>query len=227
MLTAGKWSSSGSQTTLSTRELVYMLASGEGSPEAKESAFETIYHRYHPDLFRLIRSKLCARQDVRDIEADAQDIHADVWHFACIGIRAFIWREATTSQDPLKSWLFSIAVRKIYEYYRSIGASAVELVDDQLTYYETFDRPDHTDTPLGGQAGDKMQVEVNRLIRKAMSCLNPTEQQIIRLTHFANKTAPEIGAFLTISPDNVRVIRHRAIKKMQKFLQKAAEAEIA
>jgi RNA polymerase sigma factor (sigma-70 family) len=88
-----------------------------------------------------------------------------------------------------------------------------------LSYYETFDQSEYFDGPLGGQAGEKMQAEVNQLVRKVTSCLNPTEKQIIRLTHFSHKTVPDIGALLNICPDNVHVIRHRAIKKMQKFLQ--------
>lgn len=215
MLNAGdRWSYD--WTTFSPRVLVETYCSERTSVEAKEDAFAAIYQRYHAELFRLIVARIANRPAGVDLYADAQDIHAEVWRCVCRKLPTFVWCDDGVANDPLKAWLMSIAMHKIQEFYYGAHPHVISLTDEQTQTLAAL----AAQAPLEEQRAlsEKMRLRVQKQIRKAMSCLGPTEQQVIRLTYFAGKNATEIGALLTLSPQNVRVIRHRAIERMRKFL---------
>lgn len=52
-------------------------------------------------------------------------------------------------------------------------------------------------------------------LAEALGGLEERERSILVMTFYGERSAPEIGAALGLSPQNVRVIRHRALKSLR------------
>ena len=84
----------------------------QGSHTESQSALEAIYVRHHRDVWRYVRSRLSSA-------TDADEVAAGVWVVVIEKIYDFVW-----TGTPIKSWLLSIAHRKVCSIRRETTVSS-------------------------------------------------------------------------------------------------------
>src|SRR5688572_4752574 len=86
----------------------------QGSHTESQSALEAIYVRHHRDVWRYVRSRLSSA-------TDADEVAAGVWVVVIEKIYDFVW-----TGTPIKSWLLSIAHRKVLEFFNDPPSLSLE-----------------------------------------------------------------------------------------------------
>src|SRR5262245_51451757 len=98
----------------------------QGSRAESQSALEMIYVRHHRDVWRYVRSRLCS-------PSDADEVSAAVWLVVIEKIYNFVW-----TGTPVKSWLLSIAHRKVLEFFNdppSVSLDALQEKQNQVLHF--------------------------------------------------------------------------------------------
>ncbi len=175
-----------------------------GTRTQREKAFAELYRRYYDHVRWFIRSKIAS-------EEDAKDIFSEVWVTAIEKLPDFVW-----TGKSIKPWLFTTAHNKVQERIRENGhfASFSEDLPEQ-TFPFIQARLEVDDPSSVAPVSTPVKSEANKVVHKLLSCLKKREQKVIRLKYFNGKTNQEIADHLHITPENARVIAHRAIKKMR------------
>lgn len=160
------------------------------------SAFEQLYDKYFLQIYKfvLLRVKDC------DI---ANEVVSDVFYKAMNKLSLFKWRSI-----PFSSWLYRIAINEVSNYYRRqkkqqklIGGLAIE--EDNFTPPVDLDESMSFDF-------------IHKYIRK----LPQRDQDVIILRYFEKKSFQEISEIIGKKEGYIRVILHRALKKLEKTLPK-------
>ncbi len=119
-----------------------------------------------------------------------------------------------TDFTGMKSYVFSIAENKIKEHYRKISKdNCHEVIEnphvsDYVEYLNIIDKEEKR---------EKIKSIYNLLPR-----LTEQEREIMILTYQQEKSYSEIASLLHLSEGNVRVIKHRAIEKIRKWLKSSS-----
>ena len=168
-------------------DLARLIAAQPDGGAAPEEA--ELYRRFAP------RVRLYGRRHLRD-EAAAQDLAQEVLIVAIERLRAGVVR----NPDEIGSFIFSTA---------------------RLTV-TTRKRTDSRRSHLGGQiaANDRVEadfqyaVDLTRVAR-CLGTLDDHGRQVIILTYYAERTAPQIAAELGGTSGAIRVARHRAMEQLR------------
>ena len=133
-------------------------------------------------------------------EADAEDIVQEAFIKVFLHIRKF------RNESAFSTWLFKIVY---YESLRHLGKRkpAGEIREDNHSY----------EMPEGEGLAEK---EKSTLIREAMRSLSENEYLVIHLFYLAEKTIREIEQITDQSKANIKVLLHRARKKMADYFDK-------
>jgi RNA polymerase sigma-70 factor (ECF subfamily) len=161
-------------------------------------AFATLYDRYQGPIYRY-----CLRQ-LPDREA-AEDATSAVFVKALAGLASY-------RDDSFRGWLFTIAFHEVADRWRagrpdSGLPAAMELADPAATPEELT-----------------LAAESARSVRTLVAQLPATERRVVNL-RLAGLTDGEIAAALGLSHGNVRVIQHRAIRRLRALRAVAVPAE--
>jgi RNA polymerase sigma factor (sigma-70 family) len=141
-------------------------------------AFEVLYHRYAPRLYRYL-SKLISQKEL--IEEVLDDVMLVVWQDAS--------RFNHTSR--ISTWMFGIAYRKAL---KALSRSANQSPDVPLaTQEEWIDREDP-------EAAMTRQ-ELHRTLARALETLSPELRTVVELTFYHGRSYQEI-AEITACPVN-------------------------
>lgn len=192
---------------LSDERLIYLVT--QGSKSESTDALATIYNTYHQDVWRFARSKVLSA-------TDADEISAAVWLVVLEKIYDFTWTGV-----PLKSWLLSIAHRKIMEHFhrpRSLSleklredcAQALYFIASQLNLIDQIE-------PVS-QVPTEVKAEADELLHQMIRRLSKPERRIIMLIYFeAVENATEVAQRLGMNKNTVRVYHKRARDKLRSF----------
>lgn len=104
---------------------------------------------------------------------------------------------------PLRPWLYAIARYKITDAYRRRGIQVHLPIED---YSEVLAAEAEAD-PLTARDDRR---EVDRLLGQ----LDPRSAEVVRALALREEAAGEVGARLAMSPGNLRVTLHRAMRRM-------------
>lgn len=180
-----------SQSDLEVEGLVDRAAAGD------TEAFGCLYDIYADRIYRHIYYRTSSVEDARDL---TQDVFIEAW-------RALPRYKRT--KTPFLGWLFTICRHTVIDYYRTKKdygyinneiiiedrkQSLEKLVEEQFTQQE---------------------------IRRAILQLAEDQQQVILMSFIEGFSYSEIAAIINKSEGNIRVIVHRALKKMRDILSKA------
>jgi RNA polymerase sigma-70 factor (ECF subfamily) len=155
-------------------------------------AFELLYHRHTPRLYRLALH-LCGGD-----EAEAEEVAHDAWVRAVERLAQFEWRSA------FSTWLAGFAIRCARERFRD--RNRLDALDDRASPLD--------DGPLRG-AFDRMDLE------RAIGRLPPGYRQVLILHDVEGYTHEEIGALLGIDPGTSKSQLSRARHAMRAMLGRA------
>jgi RNA polymerase sigma-70 factor (ECF subfamily) len=152
------------------------------------AAIARLYRELNPGLVRF----LVARAG----DAGA-DLAQDTWLSAFTNIAAF-----DGDAHQFRAWLFTIARRRLADHWRRIGRQPV-----------TADAPSHitnVETPDTSADGITTREAVAELIRH----LSVDQADVVLLRVVAGLSVEEVAHIVERSPGAVRVIQHRALRRL-------------
>lgn len=155
-------------------------------------AFGALYDLYLPRIFRFVFLRTRQKEDAEDL---THQIFLSAWQN--------LYRYESRG-FPFGSWLYRIATNAVIDYYRTARAHApLEHIPDEL-----LAEPSHL-----GEAVDTA-IDLHR-IRAMLTKLEPDQQNVLLMKFVDDMTNKEIAAALGKTEGAVRVIQHRAIKKLK------------
>lgn len=165
----------------------YVRRAQEGCTES----FSKIYDMYFLQVYRYTAFRV--PNEV------AEDIVADIF------VKA--WEKLHTYKErknvPFAAWLFRIARHKVidsYRMHRGFEEMPEELVDNDL-----FNR---ADTKIGRD-------EMLKIVNGSMEKLPARYREVLLLSYMADLPHSEIARVLHITEGAVRILKHRALKKLE------------
>jgi RNA polymerase sigma-70 factor, ECF subfamily len=178
----------------SERALILALRSGD------EAAFTDLIDRYTPSLLRIASSYVRSR-------AVAYEVVQEAWLGVLRGIERFEGRSS------LKTWIFRIAVNvaktRAAREARSVPFSA--LADEPIVDPERFVHGRWQRQPTSFERLDAR--EAVRCLEAAIACLPAHQRQVITLRDICGLSSTEVCDLLSLTPENQRVLLHRARAK--------------
>ncbi len=184
----------------SERALILALRAGD------EAAFTDLIDRYTPSLLRVASSYVRSR-------AVAEEVVQEAWLGVLRGIERFEGRSS------LKTWIFRIAVnvaktRAIREA-RSVPFSA--LSDEPTVDPERFLHCRWQSPPTSFERLEER--DAIRCLETAIAALPPQQRQVITLRDVCGLSSTEVCDLLRLTPENQRVLLHRARAKARAALE--------
>jgi RNA polymerase sigma-70 factor (ECF subfamily) len=150
---------------------------------------DALYRELHPALLRHLRVANAWQ---------AEDLAADVWLEVASLLPRFVGGDAA-----FRTWLFTLARRRLIDSYRRAGRRPTEALDGDV-YQASDDRPDET-------AIDKVSIEAT--IARLQKLLTPDQVEVLLLRIVAGLPVEEVAAITGKRPVNVRVLQHRALRR--------------
>lgn len=108
------------------------------------------------------------------------------------------WKKYEVVREPSLPWLVRIAHFEISNAARKSNRAVNEI---EIVVFDNV--PDLPDDGFDGSA-----------VRRALECLDPSDQELLRLVHWDELSRNEISDVLGLSPNAVNVRYHRALKKL-------------
>jgi RNA polymerase sigma-70 factor, ECF subfamily len=214
------------QVSYSTAPQASEAASGDADLVAQlragdESAITRLVDQWSPSMLRVARSFV-------DSPQSAEDVVQDAWLGMLTGLAKFEGRSS------LRTWTFSILVNRartrgareartfpqsplgVQEGPPAAGWLAGCMPEDSLRW-ASIDAPSRWDTAPESVVLSK---EVLRLLDRALSALPPRQRSVVTMRDVCGMAAEEACAALDISPQNQRVLLHRARAVLRTALEK-------
>ncbi len=178
-----------------------VIANAKNDPEA----FGRLYDEYYQPIFGFMYSR------THNAEV-AKDLTSETFFQALKNIQKYKPQKGAS----FKSWLFSISVAQVGNYFRR-RMKMFEVTTEEapeIVAHEEF-RPDIA-YRMGEDAEElKTQIE---LVTKLMKQLNQKQQDILTLRFFSKLSVPEIALALRMKEGTVKSHIHRALKKLQSLM---------
>lgn len=164
-----------------------------------EWAVAALYRELHPAVLRYLRSR--AGQD-------AEDLASETWLDVAKGLPGF-----SGSETAFRSWVFTIAHRRLVDHRRTVarrpGSTAGE---EAVAALPAADDP---------AAAALDEVTGDEAVRRLAELLSPEQAEIVLLRVVGGLTTEEVARITGRRPGTVRVLQHRALRRLAKRLQEA------
>jgi len=182
------------------RALVLALRAGD------EAAFTDLIDRYTPSLLRVASSYVRSR-------AVAEEVVQEAWLGVLRGVDRFEGRSS------LKTWIFRIAINvaktRATREARSVPFSA--LSDEPTVDPERFLHGRWQSPPTSFERLEER--DAIRCLEAAIACLPAQQRQVITLRDVCGLSSTEVCQLLSLSPENQRVLLHRARAKARAAIE--------
>jgi RNA polymerase sigma-70 factor (ECF subfamily) len=193
---------SSSQAVADEREYVQRCADGD------QEAAGLLYDVYVARLYRYCLARVSN-------EADAEDLAEEIFLKALGAIDRFEWRDLGASdRSPFGAWLFRIAHNHVASHHRRVAVRG-----PMSEIHEWI--PDGKRGPADLAETQITIEEVFRLVDQ----LPEAQREVIRLRFGAGLNIAETAEALDKRQGNVKVLQHKAVKRLRSMLiQEAATA---
>lgn len=155
-----------------------------------EWAFNALYDDYNPRLLRYFAARA---------PREAEDLASETWVGAATKLAGF-----EGDEQAFRSWLFTIAHRRLVDHWRERSADA----------WDPGSLPDKADVVGGPEetivAGASAQAAVQRIA----SVLGPDQAEVVLLRILGGLEVEQVAEILGKRPGNIRVLQHRALRKL-------------
>lgn len=170
------------------------------SQEGEEWALAALYRSLQPVLLGYLRSQR---------PRDAEDLAAETWIAAARGLRRF-----RGDENEFRRWILTIARRRVLDLRRkeSRRPHTVSELDDAVT--EPASSPDAESEVLESLA--------TRRALEQVAALPPAEAEVVFLRVIAGLSAADVGSITGRSAGAVRVLQHRALRRLSDFFDRGA-----
>lgn len=156
-----------------------------------ERAFELLYERYFDKLYAFVARRVGHHQTAEDLVSD-------------IFLKAFTHRQSFVWKTSFSAWIYRIATNRVTDHYRT--KKPTEELDEMR-----HDRPSSVPS-----APEEVDTAILRgRLEATLKVLTDRERMAVTMKYYGECDNGEIAAALKVTPNNVGVILHRALKKCQ------------
>lgn len=167
----------------------------EAARRGSQAALADLYEHYFPKIYRYVLVRLGPE--------DAEDVTTEVFLRVIDNISGFTWRGL-----PFGAWIFRIARNEVVSHVRR---QKVRSNTTQLTDSISDD---------GFREFDRVETELTvAVIQKAAEQLPEAQRQVIALRFGAGLTVAETARALNKTENNVKVLQHKGIAKLQQMVK--------
>lgn len=142
-------------------------------------------------------------------ECYAEEVVQDAFLKAFRGLKSF------NRKSRFSTWFYCIVINEAFMRLKKMKKEIVSFVSE----YEQGGTDEHV---LLSLPEDEQQYCINEALKK----LPPKESLVLRLFYLQEESIKEIGEMTGWSVSNVKVMLHRARKKMQVVLQQVMKSEL-
>jgi len=165
--------------------------------DGDQGALSNLYEYYFPRVYRYVAARLASAQD-------AEDVTEEIFLRVISNLQRFSWRGL-----PFGAWVFRIARNEVVSHVRRqknrnqtapLTEAIPSLEEDHVITVET-----------------EMTIAV---IRQAAEKLPEAQRQVIALRFGAGLSVAETARALKKTENNVKVLQHKAIAKLQVMVRR-------
>lgn len=164
----------------------------EQAQSGDQEALSTLYTFYFPRVYRYVAGRVRSTQD-------AEDVTEEVFLKLVKNLQRYEWRGL-----PFGAWVFRIARNEVVSHARRQRRRGIPA---QLSETMPDDRQDHV-------AAYELQATIE-VVREATAKLPPAQRDVISLRFGAGLSVAETALALGKTQNNVKVLQHKAIAKLQ------------
>jgi RNA polymerase sigma-70 factor, ECF subfamily len=168
----------------------------EAAQAGEEWALTVLYRRYQPALLGYLRTQ-------RPVDAD--DIASETWIAVARGLRRF-----KGDEEALRRWIFTIAHRRLLDLRRDEFRRPQAVSEEAAAQAGIQESPDAETEALASLA--------TRQALEQIASLPADEAEVVVLRVVAGLSARDVAAITGRSAGNVRVMQHRALRRLAKKL---------
>ena len=163
-----------------------LLAAQAGAPWAVEA----IYRDLHPSVFGFVRHRA---------PQEAEDLAADVFVAVAEGIVGFRGSEAR-----FRSWVFTIAYRRLADLHRRAGRRRTEPAPPEVIARHA----------MVSDGEDGMRAIGTRSALARIASLPPAQAEVVLLRVVGDLSVDDVAAVVGRKPGAVRALQHRALQRL-------------
>lgn len=160
-------------------------------PLPKQADLEQIFTQYADPIYRFLYSRVGNRQD-------AEDLTSEVFYKAAREL------DSARSQTSIASWLFTVARSILADYWRRYYRTGIPVSLDESRYAEVVEPEAVPDVPDEGESG---------MVVALLATLPERYRRVLELRFLHGYSIKETARELDLTPENVKVIQHRALAK--------------
>lgn len=175
---------------LTERDIVDRARTGD------REAMGALYDLYLTRIYRFVLGRVGS-------PSEAEDITEEVFVRVIEHIGRFEWQGVEFS-----SWIFRIATNQVISHHRRRGARPINVSTDAI---------DVEDSQPGPESLTELAL-TTREVFDACEKLPPSQRDVIALRFGSGLSVKETAQILKKTENNVKVLQHKAIAKLQKLL---------
>ena len=160
-----------------------------------DAAMAVVFRSLHPALLQYVR--------VRAPYAAAEDLVAETWLAAAEKFGTFSGGVA-----DFRSWIFTIAHRRVIDHYRRGGRRPHPFTLEQAPDPAT---PDVADSVVSGLTS-------RQAIDRLVAGLPPEQAEVLVLRVVAELGVEQVATIMGKKPGAIRVLQHRALRRLRSSL---------
>lgn len=160
---------------------------------------DALYRELQPALLRHLRLAHAAQ---------AEDIAADVWTEVAALFPRFVG-----GGDAFRAWVYTLARRRLIDAYRRAGRRPTEPLLGDVLEEASADRPEE-------EAVARMSMEAT--VTRLQNLLPADQAEVLLLRVVGGLSVDEVAILCGKTPVNVRVLQHRALRRLASRLQQSA-----
>jgi RNA polymerase sigma-70 factor (ECF subfamily) len=164
--------------------------------ENNTQALAEIYDRYAEPIYRYLYRLL-------GDPAEAEDLTSEVFLKLLQALDT-----SRAPRDRLLGWLYRVARNLAMDWFRREGKRKTLSLDEELVA--------DGDSP----SAEVEERQVRQRLRKSISELAPSQQQVILLRFGEGLKVSEVSRLMGKSEGAIRVLQHRAVKRLSKLLER-------
>lgn len=169
-----------------------------------EWAVASLYRSFAPAVLRYLRAR---------VGEDAEDIASETWLDVARGLGGFSGEETA-----FRSWVFTIAHRRLIDAHRAAARRPARM--PERAGEDPLAKLVAVDDPAGTVEAELSSEEAVALLRRL---LPPDQADVVLLRVVGGLPADEVAQILRRRPGTVRVLQHRALRRLAEQLRRRVE----